>query len=184
MAVTFNINDFKSKLSDGGARSNQFSVQLNFPTWVGAGNLAGQSSQFLVDAAELPGQTLGVTPVYYRGREVKLSGERQFQPFTFTVLNDSGFTIRSAMEQWMDGINNRADNTGIYSAVGGFASYSQDIIIRQLNRNGVVLRSYTLTGAWPSDVGAVALGFDQNDRISTFQVALQYQTFSINTDLN
>jgi hypothetical protein len=183
MAIAFNINDFKAKLSDGGARSNQFSVQLIFPSWVAAGNLAGQTSQFLVDAAELPGQTIGITPVYYRGREVKLSGERQFQPFTFTVLNDSGFSIRTAMEQWMNGINDRANNTGVYSAVG-FTSYSCDVIIRQLNRNGVVLTSYKLVDAWPSDVGAVALGFDQNDRISTFQVALQYQTFEINTDLN
>lgn len=183
MAIAFNINDFKSKLSDGGARSNQFSVQLTFPTWVQTGNLAGQSSQFLIDAAELPGQTIGITPVYYRGREVKLSGERQFQPFTFTVLNDSDFTIRKALEEWMNGINNLADNTGVYSAVG-FTSYSSDVVVRQLNRNGAVLASYKLVGSWPSDVGAVALGFDQNDRISTFQVALQYQTFSINTDLN
>ena len=182
MAITFNIDRFKAELSDGGARANQFSVTLQFPSWVAAGDAAGKKSEFLIDAAELPGQTIGVTPVYYRGREVKLSGERQFQPFTFTVLNDSGFSVRKGLEQWMNGINDRADNTGILSNTG-LTSYTSDIIIRQLNRNGIVLTSYKLIGAWPSDVGAVALGFDQNDRISTFQVALQYQTFEINTNL-
>ncbi len=183
MAITFNIERFKAELSDGGARANQFSVQLTFPSFVGSGQLAGQKSQFLIDAAELPGQTIGITPVYYRGREVKLAGERQFQPFTFTVLNDSGFTIRTAMEQWMNGINDLQTNQGILASTG-LGGYSADAVVRQLDRNGSVLKSYKLIGAFPTDIGAVGLGFDQNDRISTFQVAMQYQTFSINTDLN
>jgi len=178
MATAFNINSFKAQLTDGGARANQFSVQLEFPSFVAGAAQAGRASEFLVDAAELPGQTIGITPVYYRGREVKLVGERQFQPFTFTVLNDSGFIIRKAFESWMNALNSRETNAGLLNTTGP-AAYSRSVIITQLDRNGKELIKYTLLEAWPSDVGAVALGFDQNDRISTFQVALQYQTFQI-----
>ena len=106
MAIPFNVERFKSELTNGGARPNQFAVQLTFPNYVISRAAAVTKSPFLVTVAELPGQSLGVTPVYYRGRLIKMAGDREFAPFQITVLNDSGFTIRSAIEQWMNGIEN------------------------------------------------------------------------------
>jgi len=95
MAITvspFSINTFKTQLKNGGARPNQFQVTINFPSAVAQNTVLNRASSFLVTVAELPGQTIGVTPVYYRGRELKLAGDKVFAPFTCTVLNDTDFT--------------------------------------------------------------------------------------------
>ena len=176
MATTpFNIVRFRTELLEGGARPNQFSVQLTFPAYVQAGRAAGSSSEFLITAAELPGQTMGTTSVFYRGRELKMAGDRVFAPFAFTVLNDGGFTIRTALERWMNGIEDRIDKTGTDIA----SQYQSDIIVTQLDRNGNDLKQYLLRGAFPIEIGPVSLDFGANDQISVFQAVLQYQTFEI-----
>jgi hypothetical protein len=173
MAIPFNVERFKSELTNGGARPNQFAVQLTFPNYVTSRAAAVTKSPFLVTVAELPGQTIGVTPVYYRGRLIKMAGDREFSPFQITVLNDSGFTIRSAIEQWMNGMESLANKTGVLQP----ASYQTDMFVSQLDRNGAVLKQYKLIGAFPVDIGAVGLDFGSNDQLSTFSVSFQYQTF-------
>lgn len=176
MAI-FNVERFKAELVDGGARSNQFRVELTFPNYVTTGRAAGQKSQFLVSAAELPGSTSGYAPVFYRGREVKYSGDATFAPFTCTVLNDTGFVIRNALEEWMNGIENRLTKTAVTFAINGFAGYQTTILVSQLDRNGKTLKTYSMLGAFPTDISPVGLDFAANDQISTFSVTLQYQTF-------
>ena len=78
-AAQFSINTFRAKLVNGGARPNQFEVIITFPN---IPNVPLGTSSFLISVAELPGQTIGVAPVYYRGREVKLAGDKVFAPFT------------------------------------------------------------------------------------------------------
>lgn len=175
MPTPFNIVRFRTELLEGGARPNQFAVQLTFPAYVQAGRAAGSSSEFLITAAELPGQTLGTTSVFYRGRELKMAGDRVFAPFAFTVLNDGGFTVRTALERWMNGIENRIDKTGTDIA----AQYQADISVIQLDRNGTELKRYMLLSAFPIEVGPVSLDFGANDQISVFQAVMQYQTFEI-----
>lgn len=176
MAI-FNVERFKAELTNGGARSNQFRVELNFPNYVTTGRAAGQKSQFLVSAAELPGSTMGYAPVFYRGREVKFSGDATFAPFTCTILNDSGFVIRRALEEWMNGIENRLTKTAVTFAVNGFAGYQTVLDVIQLDRNGAPLKTYSMLGAFPTDISPVGLDFGVNDQISTFSVTFQYQTF-------
>ena len=100
MATNFSINDFRAKLGDGGARPNQFSVQIYFPRDIPGGGLAPATSTYLVNIAELPGISIGTVPVYYRGREIKLAGDKSFAPFTCTILNDAGFSLRTAFQWW------------------------------------------------------------------------------------
>jgi len=173
----FNVERFKSELVNGGARPNQFRVELNFPNYVTTGRAAGQKSQFLVNAAELPSSTIGVAPVYYRGREVKFAGDTSFTPFTCTVLNDATFSIRNALEEWMNGMDNRLNKQAITLDINGFAGYQTTIEVIQLDRNGRQLKRYAMLGAFPSDISSVGLDFAQNDQISTFSVTFQYQTF-------
>jgi hypothetical protein len=178
MAIPFNVERFKSELTNGGARPNQFAVQLTFPNYVTGRASAVTKSPFLVSVAELPGQTIGVAPVYYRGRLIKMAGDREFAPFQCTVLNDSGFTIRSAIEQWMNGMENLGNKTGALQP----AQYQTDMFISQLDRNGAVLKQYKLIGAFPVDLGAVGLDFGSNDQLSTFSVSFQYQTFEFSNN--
>ncbi len=178
MAIPFNVERFKAELTNGGARPNQFAVQLTFPNYVAGRAAAVTKSPFLVTVAELPGQTIGVAPVYYRGRLIKMAGDREFAPFTCTVINDSGFTIRTAMEQWMNGIENVANKTGALQP----SQYQTDMFVSQLDRNGAVLKQYKLIGAFPTDISAVGLDFGSNDQLSTFQVSFQYQSFEFSNN--
>lgn len=174
MSSVFNVERFKSALTNGGLRPNQFAVQLSFPTYVGDAATAVQKSPFLVNIAELPGQIINPAIVLYRGREVKFAGDRVYAPWTITVLNDSQMSVRNAMEQWMNGMEDLQTKIGRLNP----AEYQRNVDIFQLDRNGNVLKSYTLLDAFPVDLSPVALDFGANDQISTFTVTWQYQSFA------
>lgn len=181
MSTTFNVDRFKSALTNGGARPNQFAVQLSFPTYVTGAAAAVARAPFLVTAAELPGQTVGLVNVFYRGRDVKLAGDRTFAGFTINVINDSDFSIRSAIEQWMNGMDNLINKTGKLVP----SEYQRDMLVFQLDRNGKVLKQYSLQGAFPTILSPVGLNFGSNDTISEFTATFEYQTFTVsNNPLN
>jgi len=178
MTTAFNVDRFKSALTNGGARPNQFAVQLSFPTYVTGAAAAVARAPFLVTAAELPGQTMGLVNVFYRGRDVKLSGDRTFAGFTINVINDSDFSIRSAIEQWINGMDNLINKTGKLNP----AEYQRDMFVYQLDRNGNVLKQYILQGAFPTILSPVGLNFGANDTISEFTVTFEYQTFTVSAN--
>ena len=172
--TTFNVERFKSALTNGGARPNQFAVQLSFPTYVTGATLAVARAPFLVSVAELPGQTVNPAIVQYRGREVKFVGDRVYAPWTITVLNDAEMSIRTAMEQWMGGMEDYAGKFGRLQP----SEYQRDAQVFQLDRNGNALKSYNIINAFPVDLSPVALDFGANDEISSFTVTFQYQHFT------
>ena len=176
--TTFNVERFKSALTNGGARPNQFAVQLSFPSYVGGQSLAVARAPFLVSVAELPGQTVNPAIVQYRGREVKFVGDRVYAPWTITVLNDSEMSIRNAIEQWMGGMEDYANKFGRLQP----SEYQRDMQVFQLDRNGNALKSYNIVNAFPVDLSPVALDFGANDQISSFTVTFQYQHFTTSSN--
>ena len=172
--TTFNVERFKSALTNGGARPNQFAVQLSFPTYVTGATLAVARAPFLVSVAELPGQTVNPAIVQYRGREVKFVGDRVYAPWTITVLNDAEMSIRTAMEQWMNGMEDGANKFGRLQP----SEYQRDMQVFQLDRNGNALKSYNIVNGFPVDLSPVGLDFGANDQISSFTVTFQYQHFT------
>lgn len=175
MSIPFNVENFKSKLTNGGLRPNQFAVQLSFPTYVSSSATAVASAPFLVNIAELPGQVVNPAIVLYRGREVKFAGDRIYAPWTITVLNDSTMVIRKAIEQWMNGMEDLRLKQGQLAP----STYQKDLEVSQLDRNGNVLRKYVLEDAFPVDLSPIALDFGANDTISSFTCTWQYQAFRI-----
>jgi len=166
MSTVFNVDRFKAALTNGGVRPNQFAVLLSFPTYVAGQALAVARAPFLVTAAELPGQDIGPATVFYRGREVKFVGDRVYAPWTITVLNDADMSIRTALEQWMNGMEDLANKTGRMNP----ADYQ---------RNGNVLKGYKLVSAFPTNLAPIPLDFGANDQISNFTVTWQYQHFTV-----
>lgn len=164
-----NISDFKAQLKQGGARPNQFRVGLTFPGWVG-GSSAGQAAQFLCKAATLPSSTVNDIPLQYRGREVHVAGERIFQPWQIAVYTDNDFVIRNAMEKWAHGIQEVNTTNGKIAP----RDYQVDLYVYQLERGGSVVKSYKFTDAYPIDVGAISLDFDQTNAVEIFDVTFQY----------
>jgi len=167
------ILNFKAALLGGGARANQFRVTLNFPGFVADASSAANKAQFLCTAATLPGQTINVASVMYRGREVKLAGERLFQNWQVTILNDTDFDIHNALESWMQQINNKQENSGMTNPL----LYTTNMNVEQLDRNGNTLKKYTFQDAWPTSISQINLGFGQNDQVEEFQVEFAYGWF-------
>ena len=172
-----NITDFKAQMFGGGARPNQFRVDLTYPSFVssGLGTVVGLNSQFLCKASQLPASTVSNVEVFYRGRPVKFAGERTFQPWTITVYNDTTFTVRNAMEAWSNGVANFTGTNGLTSA----RDYQVDLSVYQLDRNGdAPIKKYTFINAYPILVGQIALDYDANNVIETFEVEFQYDYFT------
>ena len=171
-----NINDFKAKLAGGGARANQFKVTMPFP---GYSQVGGEIEElaFLCKITQLPAMTVGMVTVPFRGRQIKIAGDRTFADWTITVINDTNFKIRNAFERWQNGINNMTDGEGLTNP----ADYQVDAFVDQLDRNGATIKSYTLRGAYPIDVAAIELDYGNNDTIEEFQVTFNYQYFESNT---
>ena len=171
-----NINDFKARLSGGGARANQFKVTMPFPGYSAVG---GETSDlaFLCQGASLPGQSLGTVAVPFRGRVLNIAGDRTFNPWSVTVMNDTDFKLYRAFERWFNGMNNMTDNEGLTNPV----DYQVDIFVDQLDRNGATLKTYTLRGAYPTALDDIALSYSTNNAVEEFACSLTYQYFETDT---
>ena len=189
---------FKDKMRGGGARPNLFECELNFPTE--ALSTETQESdfllktRFLVKAANLPASTLGIIDVPFRGRNLKIAGDRTFDPWTITVINDSDFSIRTAFERWMNLINKHEDAAGKVDP----SLYQQNAVVKQFGRASVsgnsppksdtpipVLKQYKFYGVFPTSVSAIDLSYDSSDTIEEFTVDLQVQWWdALNKDGN
>ena len=165
------ISDFKSRLSGGGARPNLFEVELAFPNAVGIDNDVLQKSRFLVKAAALPASTIAPIDVPFRGRILKIAGDRTFETWTITVLNDTDFSIRSAFEKWMNIINKMSDATGVVDP----EAYQKDATVKQLDRDGSVPRSYKFWDIFPTNISTIDLSYETTDTLEEFTVELQVQ---------
>ena len=164
------ITDFKSKLTGGGARANLFEVVLNFPDAAQPDSDTLEKARFLVKGANMPASNIQQIEVPFRGRVLKIAGDRTFDSWTVTVLNDTDFAIRSAFERWMNTINRVSDNTGLVNP----ADYQADAYVYQLDRDGSVLRSYRFYDVFPTQVAPIELSYDAQG-IQEFTVELQVQ---------
>ena len=167
-----NITNFKTALANDGARPNQFKVFIPFPS-----GEANENEQLLVSGAALPASTVNPVITQYRGREVKFAGERIFDPWTITIINNEKQTLRRLFEDWMELINNKEDNSGSTE----WRTYQQDVIVEHLDRNDVPLTGgkYILKEAFPINMSEIALQYAQNDIIEEFTVTFQYQTYEV-----
>ena len=163
------IQDFKSRLSGGGARPNLFEVELAFPDAVAIANDVLQKSRFLVKAAALPASTIAPVEIPFRGRILKVAGDRTFETWTITVINDTDFVIRSAMEKWMNVINKLEDATGLTDP----DAYHKDAFVHQLDRDGAILRSYKFWDIFPTNISTIDLNYETTDTIEQFDVEMQ-----------
>ena len=162
------ITDFKSKLSGGGARSNLFEVVLSFPDIAPADVTVLDKSRFLVESAALPSSAITPLDVAFRGRTLKVAGDRTFESWTVTIINDTDFSIRSAFENWMNKINRLSDNTGVTNP----SLYYADAFVYQLDRDGSTLRAYHFYDIFPTNISAIQLAYE-TDSIQEFTVEMQ-----------
>lgn len=171
------VDEFKARLAGGGARGNLFQVTLANPRGGLGVNLDVDFASFMCEGAQLPASTVGTIVVPFRGRQLKMAGDRTFDVWTVTIINDTGFSIRDEMEKWMNAISNHADAGGTQNP----ELYFTDLIVDQFDRDKNVIKSYTFKDAWPSEVSAIDLSYGDTDTIERFTVTWQYQYWTSNT---
>ena len=203
MAIEFErrqIDDFKARLAGGGARPNLFEVELAFPDWATSGFGAGgpegaakggdsklsEETRFMIKAAELPASNVGDIPVNFRGRILHVAGDRTFDPWTVTVINNTDWSLRALMENWSNGMNDREFDT----AIGNPTDYQKTAKVFQLSRSTRkgntkpakqmdIIAGYKFFGIWPSQVSSVALDYGSTDTIEEFQVTFQVERWAV-----
>tara|TARA_B110000858_G_scaffold41708_1_gene47647 strand:- start:798 stop:1325 length:528 start_codon:yes stop_codon:yes gene_type:complete len=172
--ATFKVDDLKSRLPGGGARANLFRATVEFPGYAGGdSNLVS----FLCKGAQLPASVVGQVDVPFRGQVLKVAGDRTYENWTVTIINDDLFKGRDAFERWMNGINQNKTNQGLVSP----QAYQADMIIEQLTRDDLVSKTVTVRGAFPINVSAIDLSYDTTDAIEEFTVEFAYQYWESNT---
>ena len=179
------IVDFKQKLTGGGARSNLFEVEIEYPTEINVTTGAEgpkEFGKFMIKAAQIPASNLGNIPVPFRGRVLPIAGDRTFDPWTVTIINDTNFRIREAMEVWSNSINDLQTSQGLINPV----DYQTSAKVKQLSRQGgvdpgdiTVLREYRFEGIYPNVVSEIALDYGATDQIEEFQVTFNYLFYSV-----
>lgn len=171
MAIA-SVDSFKASLIGGGQRSNQFRVDLTFPQIVAGAATAFPiaTAQFFCEATSIPGSTIQRVEAHYRGRQIKLPAEREFEDWKVTILNDTNFQFHTAFNIWMNLINNVRDNTGVTNPL----SYTSDMYVTALDRNGSENMTYKIRAAYPIDIGKLELDF-KNPDIQKFDVTFSFQ---------
>ena len=157
--MAFAITDFKSNLEQGGARPSLFTVELLFPSQIK--NVPSKKSKFFVKGASIPASTVGSFDVFYNGKAIKVAGDRTFETWDTTIINDEDYGIRIALEKWMELISNHKLNTRskdkLDSSEGETASYKQDIYVTQFGKDGEHKHHYHFLGAFPSALSTINL---------------------------
>jgi len=172
--MSLSVDDFKAKLKGGGARPNLFRATINFPTYA---NGDVELTSFMCEAAQLPGSIMGTIIIPFRGRQLKIAGDRTFDVWTPTIINDTDFRIRDAMERWMNGINAHSANTGLTAPT----DYEADLLVEQLDRDESIVKTYTFRGCFPTNISPIDLNYGSNDEIERFVVEFQVQYWESNT---
>ena len=184
MAKRGTIDDFKANVSSDFARPNLFQVDLAFPADIAATADLINLGKFTVRAANLPSSQIGVIEVPFRGRTLKIAGDRTFEPWTITIMNDSEFKLRSAMELWASSIQAYNENFTSSAGLGDrndSSGYFSDMKVHQLSRdlkagkNPKILKSYKFYNVFPSNIAAIDLDYGNNDAVEEFTVEMQVQ---------
>lgn len=181
----FNINKFRSTLASG-ARPNLFKINLSKPDGVDdpQGLLkSGGNFSLLCRSGAIPSYTVGVIEVPFRGRRIKLPGDRTYGEWTVTVINDQNQGMRKVFDNWLAYINN-PDGTDVIrpttgAAVGDESSYRTTIDIEHYRGDGSISRKYKLIEAFPTDVSAIDLSYDTTDAIQEFTVTFNYHYLDV-----
>ena len=175
-----NVSSFIQRVGQG-VKPNMFMVDVNFPGSLGKSADDLETTNIMCKSAALPGSNLGVIEVPFRGRTVKIAGDRTFDTWTVTFFNDKDFKLRAFFEEWANKINTHEANTSELFTPNNSTGYTADLKVKQLEKDdtttGSVLRQYTLFYCFPTNVSQIDLAYDSNDQIEEFTVEWQYSYF-------
>jgi len=180
--MAFGISEFKSNLKQGGARPSLFKVDFTYPSGITA---PPTRSEFLVKATTIPASTIGSYDVYYHGKAIHVAGDRSFDTWDTTIINDEDFGIRNSLESWMASISNHTLNTrdkNLFQSndksEGDAAKYKTSLKVTQFSKAGNDLRTYIFKGAWPSALSTINLDWSSQE-IEEFTCTWMYDSWFV-----
>ena len=182
-ASDFNINKFKASLKHGGARPSLFKVIFDYPSGI---TEPPTKASFLVKSTTIPASTIGSYDVFYHGKAIHVAGDRTFDTWDTTIINDEDFGIRNTLENWMGSIANHKLNTRdkrvFNTSEGDVAKYKSTLQVQQLSKGGEDLRTYIFKGAWPSTLSAINLDWSSSD-IEEYTCTWVYDSWFVDHNL-
>jgi hypothetical protein len=196
--MPFNVSTFAAQgLPYGGARASLFEVFLTLPAGI-AEPTAEAQFRFVCKASQIPSSTVGQIEVPYFGRKVKMAGNRTFENWTVTVMNDEDFLVRNAFELWSSYINSHENNLRDASVIAeqGLLGYRTTAVVRHYAKTGVFAggttsgdasiptRQYTFVNIFPINIGSIELNWETTDAIEEFTVEFAYDYWTVDADVN
>lgn len=187
--MAISVKDFQANIAGGGwsgfARNNLFKVEFGIPGPVGSTGDDRRTLEFICRAAQVPSYTQGNVDVPYRGRILKIAGDRTYEPWTVTIMNDAQYTARSIFEKWSNLIQDQTQNYSLKGDTSLFGTLRCSLLNRKKTTDEddyKTIRVYTLYGVWPSSVSAIDLDWGNNDAIQEFTVEFQVQYITSGKD--
>ena len=176
--MAFSVTEFKSNLKQGGARPSLFKVEFQYPNGIPT---PPTRAEFLVKATTIPASTIGSYDVFYHGKAIHVAGDRTFETWETTIINDEDFGIRHTLENWMSSIANHKlntrDKTVFNTSEGDVAKYKSTLKVIQFSKAGGELRAYKFKGAWPSVLSTINLDWSTQE-IEEFTCTWVYDSWS------
>ena len=183
--MAFSVTEFKSNLRQGGARPSLFNVEFQYPSTLTTIPSPINQAAFLVKATTIPASTIGSYDVFYHGKTIHVAGDRSFDTWDTTIINDEDFGIRKTLENWMNSISNHKLNTrnkNIFNtAEGDSAKYKSTLKVRQFSKSGEELRVYEFIGAWPSALSTINLDWSSQE-IEEFTCTWMYDSWQVTSE--
>lgn len=191
--MAFSISEITGKLKKGGARPTLFQVVMSKTDFPDLRNL----SPFFIQSAQIPSSTITAIEVPYFGRKIKVAGDRTFDTWTVTILNDEDFALRHIFETWHNKINSLYSNQNLYDSAAP-SNYKTDATVTQFSKTGPpqpnplggeavpttgndagALRTYMFSGLFPTEISPIDLSWDATDQIESFSVTFAYDYFEV-----
>ena len=180
--MAFSVTEFKSNLKQGGARPSLFKVDFQYPSGI---TTPPTRSEFLVKSTTIPASTVGSYDVFYHGKAIHVAGDRSFDTWDTTIINDEDFGIRNSLESWMGAISNHTLNTrdkNLFQSndksEGDAAKYKTSLKVTQFSKAGDDLRTYIFKGAWPSALSTINLDWSSQE-IEEFTCTWMYDSWFV-----
>ena len=192
-AADFSVTKFKANLKHGGARPSLFKVEFQYPSTITTRPNPPDQASFLVKSTTIPASTIGSYDVFYHGKAIKVAGDRTFDTWDTTIINDEDFGIRNTLEEWMGTISDHTLNTrdkgifpfpgrvllpGTVMSEGDAAPYKSTLKVIQMSKAGKELRTYEFTGAWPSALSTINLDWATQE-IEEFTCTWVYDSWKV-----
>tara|TARA_Y100001968_G_C19439944_1_gene761939 strand:+ start:2130 stop:2714 length:585 start_codon:yes stop_codon:yes gene_type:complete len=179
--ISSNVSEFLAKVAQG-VKPNMFEVEIAFPS-LGL-SVDNKLVNMMCKSAALPASSLGTIEVPFRGRSVKIAGDRTFDNWTATFINDKDMKTRGYFETWLNKMNSHEGNTAeAFNPAEGGQRYTADLFVTQIEKDasdkGSNLRKYKLWYAFPASVSQIDLAYDSNDQIEEFTVEFQYSYWTV-----